>query len=174
MDKYTIRSSPQWAGCRAPAHKGGDGLCLTSDWQPLDSISLPEGHLSCPTKAKTKAVSATASPTWSVVVRGVLALSCAHTQGSSSGSRSSGTKASSIYRGNRVGLTSNAEGRPPSLVPRLAPVLGNVPFCSFGYPGRKLYLVFQLQSRGQTIRSWEALSVLSSGVVELLESHRPG
>ena len=81
--------------------KAGGGLCLPSEWQLLDSISLLEGHLSCPTKAKTKAVSATASPTWSVVVRGGLALSCAQTQGSPSGSSgASGTKASSIYRGN--------------------------------------------------------------------------
>lgn len=108
MDKYTVGCSPQWAGCPAPAHKGGGGLCLTSDWQPLDSINLLEGHLSCPTKAKTKAVSATASPTWSVVVRGGLVLSCAQTQGSSSGL--SGTKASSIYGHTQVGLTSAQEG----------------------------------------------------------------
>lgn len=55
-----------------------------SDWQALDRISLLEGHLSCPTKARTKAMSATASPTWSVAVRGPV-LSCAQTQGSSRG-----------------------------------------------------------------------------------------
>lgn len=47
-----------------------------SDWQPLDRISLLEGHLSCPTKARTKAMSATASPTWSVAVTAPCASLC--------------------------------------------------------------------------------------------------
>jgi hypothetical protein len=87
-------------------------------------------------------------------------LSCAQTHGSSSGSGLSGTKASSMCRGNQVGLTS-------SLAPRLVPVLGDVPFCSFGFPGRKLYLVFQLQS------SSEVFSVLSCEVGDLLENLEP-
>lgn len=90
-------------------------------------------------------------------------LSCAQTHGASSGSSGlSGTKASSMYRGSQVGLTS-------SLVPGLPPVLGEVPFCSFGYPGRKLYLVFQLQGR-----IWEAFSDLSCEVGDLLENLEQG
>lgn len=39
------------------------------------------------------------------------------------------------------------------------------------YLGRKQCLVFQLRSRGQTIRSWEELSVLSREGGDLLENH---
>ena len=87
----TVSCSPQWAGCHAPAHKGGDGSHLTSHRQPRESIG------------PAKTVSVAASPTGSVGPGAFLGLGAgAQAPGSSSA-------AYIVHRARQVGATPRAE-----------------------------------------------------------------